>query len=305
MPDSAVLFNRGGDRGDPQRPDGGRLRRREPRERGRPHARRPVRHPRGDQLHGHPRARADLPGADAGALRRAGARPDGGQERVGVPNQLHGLDRGGGGGDHGDLRPRPRPHDPGRHRPQHEARRDRPAGARVPAQGQGRRRAGASRPDRGGRRSDSPRGPDPVRGDLRDHERGRDDGPGARPDPVLRAPRAEDDHGRRPDRLPATDGEAGRAGRLHTPADRLRGVRRGRLPLAGRRQAPSGDGQGRRPRQGRRAGSRPLRVPDRRRLPLAALRLRRAARGGAGDDRAGGRRRPALPLPGGAGDRPA
>ena len=30
-------------------------------------------------------ARADLPGADAGALRRAGARPDGGQERVAVP----------------------------------------------------------------------------------------------------------------------------------------------------------------------------------------------------------------------------
>ena len=36
-----------------------------------------------------------------------------------------------------------------------------------------------------------------------------------------------------------------------------------------------------------------------------ALRLRRAARGGAGDDRAGGRGRAALPLPGGARDRPA
>ena len=201
-------------------------------------------------------------------------------------HQLHGLDRGGGGGDHGDLRPRPRPHDSGRHRPQHEARRDRPAGARLPAQGKGRRRAGASRPDRGGRRPGPPGGPDPVRRDLRDHERGRDDGPGVRPDPVLRAPRAEDDHGRRPDRLPAADREAGGAGRLDPPADRLRGVRRGRLPLAGRRQAPSGDGQGRRPRQGGRAGARPLRVPDRRRLPLAALRLRRAARGGAGDDRA-------------------
>ena len=39
-------------------------------------------------------------------------------------------------------------------------------------------------------------------------------------------------------------------------------------------------------RPGGRAGPRPLRVPHRRRLPLAALRLRRAARGGAGDDRA-------------------
>ena len=174
-----VLFHRGRDRRHPQRPDGRRLRRRESRERGRPHPRGPVRHPRGDQLHGHPRARADLPGADARALRRAGARPDGGQERVGVPHQLHGLDRGSGGGDHRDLRPRPRPHDPGRHRPQHEARRHRPARPRVPAQGQGRRHPGASRSDRGGRRPDPPRRPDPRRRDLRDHERRRDDGPGA------------------------------------------------------------------------------------------------------------------------------
>ena len=52
-----------------------------------------------------------------------------------------------------------------------------------------------------------------------------------------------------------------------------------------------------------RAGA--LRVPHRRRLPLAALRLRRAARIGAVDDRAGGRGRAAVPLPGGAGDRAA
>ena len=44
-----------------------------------------------------------------------------------------------------------------------------------------------------------------------------------------------------------------------------------------------------------RARARPLRVPDRRRLSLAALRLRRAARVGAGDDRARGPRRAALP----------
>ena len=45
-----------------------------------------------------------------------------------------------------------------------------------------------------------------------------------------------------------------------------------------RRQAPRGDGQGRRGRPRRRARPRALRVPDRRRVPLAALRLRRAAR---------------------------
>ena len=43
--------------------DGRGLRRRGPRERGRPHAGGPVRHARGDQLHGHARARPDLPRA--------------------------------------------------------------------------------------------------------------------------------------------------------------------------------------------------------------------------------------------------
>ena len=80
---------------------------------------------------------------------------------------------------------------------------------------------------------------------------------------------------------------------------------RGRLPLAGRRQAPRRAGQGRRRGRGGRARPRALRVPDRRRLPLAALRLRRAARVGAGDDRARGRGRAALPGPGGARDRAA
>ena len=44
------------------------------------------------------------------------------------------------------------------------------------------------------------------------------------------------------------------------------------------RQAPRRARQGRRRRRGGRARARPLRVPHRRRLPLAALRLRRAAR---------------------------
>ena len=85
----------------------------------------------------------------------------------------------------------------------------------------------------------------------------------------------------------------------------VRRVHRGRLPLAGRQQAPRRAGQGRRRRDGGRARPRALRVPDRRRVPLAALRLRRAARVGAVDDRARGPRRAALPEPGGARDRAA
>ena len=88
-------------------------------------------------------------------------------------------------------------------------------------------------------------GPDPGRRDLRDHERRRHDGPRPGPRAVLRAPRAEDGHGRRSGRLPAAAREARRARRLDQAADRLRRLRRGRLPLAGRQQAP------RRARQGR------------------------------------------------------
>ena len=62
-------------------------------------------------------------------------------------------------------------------------------------------------------------------------------------------------------------------------ADPVRRLHVRRLPLARRRQAPRGDGQGRDRRRARRARARPLRVPHRRRLPLAALRLRPAARG--------------------------
>ena len=149
----------------------------------------------------------------------------------------------------------------------------------VPAAGQGRRRAGAHRPHRGQRRPRPPRRPHPGRRDLRGDERRRHDGPRPRPGPLLRAARPEDDHRRRPDRLPAPHrGEAGRAGRLDRPADRVRRLHRGRLPLAGRRQAPRGDGQGRRRRGRGRARPRPQRVPHRRRLPQHALRLRRAAR---------------------------
>ena len=78
-----------------------------------------------------------------------------------------------------------------------------------------------------------------------------DDGTMARVDDLERycaTPRPEDDHGRRPDRLPAQARQARRARGRDAPADRLRRVLRRRLPLAGGRQAPRGAGQGRRRR---------------------------------------------------------
>ena len=150
---------------------------------------------------------------------------------------------------HRHLRPRPRPHDPGRDRPRVGPARHRRPRPHVPAAGQRRRRAGAHRPHRGQRRPRPPRRPHPGRRDLRGDERRRHHGPRPGPDPVLPAARPEDDHRRRADRLPPPHREAGRAGRRHRPADLLRRLHRGRLPLAGRRQTPRGDGQGR----GRRA----------------------------------------------------
>ena len=147
---------------------------------------------------------------------------------------------------HRDQRRRPRAHDPGRGRPGVRAARPRPARPHLPAEGQARRRPGAHGADRGRRRPRPAGGPEPRRRDLRGHERRRHDGPRRRPRALLRAPRPEDDHGRRPDRLPAQARPAGRARRRDAAAHRLRRLQRRRLPLAGRRQAPRGAGQGRR-----------------------------------------------------------
>ena len=54
-------------------------------------------------------------------------------------DRLHDLGRGARGRHHRDLRPRPRPHDPGRDRPALRRHRPRAARSRLPAQGQGRR----------------------------------------------------------------------------------------------------------------------------------------------------------------------
>ena len=55
---------------------------------------------------------------------------------------------------------------------------------------------------------------DPGRRRLRDHEGRRDDGPRARPRRLLRDARPEDDHRRRPDRVPAPAREARGAGHV-------------------------------------------------------------------------------------------
>ena len=61
---------------------------------------------------------------------------------------------------HRDLRPRPRPHDPGRDRPALGARATSSSpGHMFPLQGEGRRRARAHRPHRGERRPRPPRRP--------------------------------------------------------------------------------------------------------------------------------------------------
>ena len=104
-----------------------------------------------------------------------------------LPDRVHGLDR---GRARGSRPASPPPTAPAPIQvaidPHSQPRGPGPAGPRLPAQGQGRRRPGAHRPHRGGHRPGPPRRPDPGRGDLRDHERGRDDGPRPRPGRLLR-----------------------------------------------------------------------------------------------------------------------
>ena len=73
MTGSALQPGRGGHRGRPRGQDGRGLRRRGPRERGRPHPRRPVRHPEAINFMATHGARPDLPGPDRRALRRRSA----------------------------------------------------------------------------------------------------------------------------------------------------------------------------------------------------------------------------------------
>ena len=125
-------------------------------------------------------------------------------------------------------------------------------------------------------------GLNPGRRRLRDHARGRDDGPRARPRRVLPSGTSSScvtvadliEYRRRTEKLV----ERTTAVRLPTAYGEFRG--RG-VPRDAQRQAPRRARQGRGGGRRERARPRPLRVPHRRRLPLAALRLRRAARAGA------------------------
>ena len=209
----AVRDDRGGDRGDPRGPDGRRRRRSRPRERGRPDDRGAVRDAGGDQLHGDARARAHLPLPHRGACRRARPAPDDRPQRGAARHRVHRQRRGARGRDHRHLGGRPQPHDPGGDPSGFDAARPRAARSRVPAAREAGRRARAHRPDRGGGRPRAPRRPHSGGRRLRDHERRRDDGPGRRPRPVLRAARPEDDHGRRSRRVPPPPREARRARR--------------------------------------------------------------------------------------------
>ena len=80
------------------------------------------------------------------------------------------------GDHHRHLGARPRAHHPGRDRPELAPARPGPARPHLPAEGQGRRRARAHRPDRGGGGPRAARRAQPGGRDLRDDERRRHDG---------------------------------------------------------------------------------------------------------------------------------
>ena len=134
--------------------------------------------------------------------------------------------------------------DPGQGQGRHRRPRPRPS-----AQGPQRRRAGAHGPHRGLGRPRAPGRLHAGRRHLRGPERGRLDGARRRSRRLLPQARLQDDHDRRSDRLPAPPRQARRARRVDHDADGLRRLHGRRLPLAGRREAPRRDGQGR----GRRA----------------------------------------------------
>ncbi len=258
-----VLLDPRGDRGHPVGEVRRRGGRRGPRERRRPDHRGAVRDAGGGQLHGDERARADLSLPDPGAVRRARVAADDRPERDAVRHRLHGLDRGARRRVHRDLGARQGAHDPGGDRPGRGPARSRAAGPRLPAA----RTAGGCpatvRSDGSGGRPRPPGGSRAGGGGLRGDERGRDDGPRARPDPVLRAARPAHDHGRRPDRVPSPHREARRARRVGEAAHRVRRVPGRRVPRAGHGQGARRAGEGRGGRRGGRARARALRVPHR------------------------------------------
>ena len=184
-----------------------------------------------------------------------------------------------------DLGGRSRAHDPDGRRSRDQARGPRPARARLAAARARRRRAGARRPDRSGGRSRADRRAPSGRRDLRNHERRRDDVARAGAGEVRQAARDADDHDRGSDPVPDADRGARPPGRAAPTADRPRRVPRHRVrerPRQGNARRARERGHRRRRE---RAGPRALALPDRRRVSLVALRLRRAARRGDDADR--------------------
>ncbi|CAA9345104.1 MAG: 3,4-dihydroxy-2-butanone 4-phosphate synthase / GTP cyclohydrolase II, partial [uncultured Gemmatimonadetes bacterium] len=301
-----LLPRRRRDPGYPRRQDGDRGRRRGPRERGRPRLCGHDGDARDHQLHGDARARPHLPGAHRRARGRAGPAPDDRQQHRGPHHRLH---RVGGRGaplrrDHRHQRVGPRQDHPGVHGPGERAVRPAAAGARLSPARAGGRRAAARGADGGVSGPGAARGAAAGRGDLRDHERGRHHGPSPRAGRVRGAARHEVHH-RRADRgVPAEARAAGaprgRGGDPHA----LWRVAHDRLPQRRGRARARGHGEGRLGRARGDAGADALRVPHGRRVPLAALRLRRAARHRHGAHQPRGERGDRVPAPGRAGDRP-
>ena len=155
----------------------------------------------------------------------------------------------------------------------------------VPAALADRRRDGARRPDRGGRRSGADRRPVSGRRHLRNHERGRHDGARAGAGEVREEARAADDHHRGSDQVPDPHRVAGQARRDGEAADRATATSRStssRISSTSRaRRAGRGDISDGKDVLVRVHSS----VPDRRRAALDPLRLRRAARRGDAADR--------------------
>ena len=257
---------------------------------GRPDDRGGEGHAGGDQLHGDARPRPDLPADDRGAARRARSAADGARRtpRSSAPRSA--------------CRSKPRAsRAPASRRadraatvlaaidPQHASVGSRAARAHVPA---------AAR--NGGvlvRAGQTEAAVDLARiaglypaGVI--CEIMNDDGTMARVpelDAVREAAQAADDHDRGPDSVPDADRGAGAA------ASRRRRCRPSTASSASiafeslhRPRNARGAGQGRDRRRRERAGARALALPDRRRLPLGALRLRPAARRGDDAHRGGG-----------------
>ena len=224
-------------------------------------------------------------------------------DKLELPADGHGQHRGPAHRLHRERRLPPRHHDghlghrPRRHhrrpdRSLHPAHRPEPARAHLPVALPRRRRAQAGRAHRGDRRPGPGRRPHPGRSPVRDRDRGQvGDGAAARARALRQEARSAHHLHRRADPLPAPQREAGAPGLRGPHPGRGRPVPGLRLRVRARRRAASRPRHGRGRRPGGRAGPGALRVPDRRRLRLPALRLRPPAAGIAGPDRGGGPRR--------------